>query len=75
LLIQAQRHRLRSGTTSPYDADNTNVTIQQPPTVNMAAAPGPEITVAEGTRQARIAKAVREAKEKAESDNPAPPQW
>jgi hypothetical protein len=35
----------------------------------MATALGPEITVAEGTRQARIAKAVREAKEKAESDN------
>jgi hypothetical protein len=31
-------------------------------------------SVAEAARQARIAKAIREAKEKAERDNPPPPQ-
>jgi hypothetical protein len=45
---------------------------QQP--VNVTATPAPEVNVAEAARQARIAKAVREAKEKAERDNPAPPQ-
>jgi hypothetical protein len=42
-------------------------------TVNGTAAT-PEVSVAEAARQARIGKAVREAKEKAQRDNPPPPQ-
>jgi hypothetical protein len=42
----------------------------QPQTANVAATPTPEVSVAEAARQARVAKAVREAKEKAERDNP-----
>jgi hypothetical protein len=44
------------------------------PSADVAATPAPEASVAEAARQARIAKAVREAKEKAERDNPPPPQ-
>jgi hypothetical protein len=46
----------------------------QPATPDAAPAAKPEVSVAEAARQARIAKAVREAKEKAERDNPPPPQ-
>jgi hypothetical protein len=42
----------------------------QPETANVATTPTPEVSVAEAARQSRIAKAVREAKEKAERDNP-----
>jgi hypothetical protein len=48
------------------------VPVAQPQTVNGTAAP--EVSVAEAARQARITKVVREAKEKAERDNPPPPQ-
>lgn len=47
--------------------------VRQPETVNVTANPVAEVSVAEAARQARIAKAVREAKEKAERDNPASP--
>jgi hypothetical protein len=47
---------------------------QQAPFVAQPATTTPEISVAEAARQARIAKAIREAKEKAERDNPPPPQ-
>ena len=47
--------------------------VRQPETVNVTANPVVEVSVAEAARQARIAKAVREAKEKAERDNPASP--
>jgi len=62
------------------------VPVVQPAVQQPAAQPAPEAqpqpqridelptSVAEAARQARIAKAVREAKEKAERDNPAPPQ-
>jgi hypothetical protein len=49
-----------------------NVNVPQAPTADVAATPAPEVSVAEAARQARIAKAVREAKEKAERDNPPP---
>jgi hypothetical protein len=51
-----------------------NVNVPQAPTADVAATPAPEVSVAEAARQARIAKAVREAKEKAERDNPPPQQ-
>ena len=50
------------------------VTVPQSQTANVTATPTPDVSVAEAARQARIAKAVREAKEKAERDNPPPPQ-
>jgi hypothetical protein len=51
-----------------------NANVPQAPTADVAATPAPEVSVAEAARQARIAKAVREAKEKAERDNPPPQQ-
>ncbi len=51
-----------------------NANVPQTPTADVAATPAPEVSVAEAARQARIAKAVREAKEKAERDNPPPQQ-
>lgn len=48
--------------------------VPQPQPQPASAATTPEASVAEAARQARIAKAIREAKEKAERDNPPPPQ-
>jgi len=48
--------------------------LPQPQTPNVAATPTSEVSVAEAARQARIAKAVQEAKDKAERDNPPPQQ-
>ena len=47
---------------------------QQAPSVAQPATTAPEISVAEAARQAKIAKAIKEAREKAERDNPPPPQ-
>ncbi len=56
-------------TTQPVQ--NTVVPQQQ---ANEAVASAAEVSVAEAARRARIAKAIREAKEKAERDNPPPQQ-
>ncbi len=50
-----------------------SVNVPQP-AASVATTPTSEVSVAEAARQARIAKAVQEAKEKAERDNPPPPQ-
>jgi hypothetical protein len=53
---------------------NAVVPQPQPQSQPVSTTPTPDVSIAEAARQARIAKAVREAKEKAERDNPPPPQ-
>lgn len=72
--------------TEKYDSPNENETVKLPPPALLAPAAGvpkkydsgrpvePGGSVAEAARQARIEKAVREAREKAERENPPPQQ-
>jgi hypothetical protein len=70
----AQTQREAATQPAPDPTQPVQNVVRQPETVNVTANPVAEVSVAEAARQARIAKAVREAKEKAEQDNPPPPQ-